>query len=651
MASRSDVLRTRIDLDDREANRAAERHASKVGQAAGKINKSTGSMRGGFDSLKTSMLKIGVGIAAITAAGVAIDKLAERADQVSNLDRGFNTLSQRIGTTADIFLPKLRIATHGLVDDMELMKQANNAVILGVAKSDEEFAALTETALKLGRAVGLGPTAAIKSLVTGIGRQSRMMLDNLGIIVKVEEANEVYARSLGKTVSELTDFEKKQAFFNETMRAAEMAAKDLEVATGNLSESIRIQKVRIINWTNAVLDWINKIPAALDEWDLKQAFKRGFAEMSTEELMILAAGNPLKVSQQYADAMLKYRREMAKIPPPNFTPSPSEQLQYEEAMNAIDARLKESKSRLDDARDAHAKFKASMADGSALAGFVAKVHEANKALAIMEEQFARLTSPVASTFAAPGMPTEAPTQEPAPLASLGLPELNAADYAQVLGAYEQAMGELSELKINAAQYDSEQLLAMQYAQLDAETNAQLLQWSTLYQTGIISYEEYQEALTAIEQAGVGARLKIAQMEAQRKRQIATEHLRSMSQIITALFGDSKAAVIASIIMETAANIVQAFPNAFQMAAAAALGASQLSLVENTTLRGTGGSIGAGAGGGAGARAASPAAAAPPSRNVEVTVFIEGHGFIQDPTELARQMADEIGNQMNRGGAS
>ena len=60
-----------------------------------------------------------------------------------------------------------------------------------------------------------------------------MILDNLGIIIKQEAAQEAYAKQLGKTVDEMTDAEKSQSIFNAVM---ESGTKDLELA-GELSLS------------------------------------------------------------------------------------------------------------------------------------------------------------------------------------------------------------------------------------------------------------------------------------------------------------------------------------------------------------------------------------------------------------------------------
>ena len=57
--------------------------------------------------------------------------------------------------------------------------------ILGVSKNSDEMAEMFDIAQRLGRALGRDTASSVESLVTGIGRQSRLMLDNIGIIVKV----------------------------------------------------------------------------------------------------------------------------------------------------------------------------------------------------------------------------------------------------------------------------------------------------------------------------------------------------------------------------------------------------------------------------------------------------------------------------------
>jgi hypothetical protein len=94
------------------------------------------------------------------------------------------------------------------------MLAANRAMVLGVADNTEEFTELMEIARDRARAMGLTIEQAFNDIVTGIGRGSPLILDNLGLVIDQVAANEDYASSLGKTADALTEEEKKQALLN-----------------------------------------------------------------------------------------------------------------------------------------------------------------------------------------------------------------------------------------------------------------------------------------------------------------------------------------------------------------------------------------------------------------------------------------------------
>ena len=124
-------------------------------------------------------------------------------------------------------LHKLRQAVNGTVSDMELMTQANKALQLGVADNIDDIAELFDIAQRMGKAFGRDVTESVDDLTTGIGRQSMMILDNLGIIVRAETAYQKYKDAMGITNRTLDDQEKKLAFNQEAMRQAREAVKML----------------------------------------------------------------------------------------------------------------------------------------------------------------------------------------------------------------------------------------------------------------------------------------------------------------------------------------------------------------------------------------------------------------------------------------
>ena len=156
---------------------------------------------------------------AMSMGGRQLVEFGKKAANIESMERAFNNLQG--GTTgATVAIEKLRGATSNAMSDFDLFQQANNAMVLGITENSNEMANMFKMAQRLGRALGVDTKRSVESLVTGIGRQSRLMLDNIGIVVKADEAYEEYAEKLGKSADKLTDVEKKQAFLNATLDAA-----------------------------------------------------------------------------------------------------------------------------------------------------------------------------------------------------------------------------------------------------------------------------------------------------------------------------------------------------------------------------------------------------------------------------------------------
>jgi hypothetical protein len=185
--------------------------------------KSTRILGGTFATIRSKLLLFNFAM----ALGVRqLGKFAVQASKVESMSNAFNTLSGA-GEDSREALQRLEQATNGTMSQFDLFQQANNAMVLGVSRNSEEMAEMFDIAQRLGRALGRDTASSVESLVTGIGRQSRLMLDNIGIIVKSDEAYESYAKTLGVNVEQLTDAEKKQAFLNATMESARAKVKTL----------------------------------------------------------------------------------------------------------------------------------------------------------------------------------------------------------------------------------------------------------------------------------------------------------------------------------------------------------------------------------------------------------------------------------------
>lgn len=194
----------------------------------GNVNVGFGTFINNFKNLGVAGGAIATVVSAVTAIqrlDKAINDLAAQANKVEGLTAGFNTLQRTIGQDPTKSVEKLRAATRGLVSDVDLYQRANQAVLLGVPT--ETFNQAAAAAVKLGRAMGIDASFGLESLSLGLGRQSRLYLDNLGIIVSAEEAYKNFGLSVGKSANDLTDAEKKAAFFAEALKKIKERAEEL----------------------------------------------------------------------------------------------------------------------------------------------------------------------------------------------------------------------------------------------------------------------------------------------------------------------------------------------------------------------------------------------------------------------------------------
>jgi hypothetical protein len=189
-------------------------------KGAGKAASDSKKVQKGLQGVAKDAAKIGAAFYAAKGGINATQNFVSSALKVENLAPAFNKLGAEIGFTSNS-MQKLKDATNDTMSEVELMKVANQAMTLGIVDSDVAMADLFDTAQRLGKSLGVDTVSALDSLVTGMGRQSILMLDNLGIIVDVTKANEDYAEQMGIVDRALTEAEKKQAFNNAALEAAQ----------------------------------------------------------------------------------------------------------------------------------------------------------------------------------------------------------------------------------------------------------------------------------------------------------------------------------------------------------------------------------------------------------------------------------------------
>jgi hypothetical protein len=167
--------------------------------------------------------------------------------QASQVRQAFESMADGAGMAADRMIADLRRASANTVAEMELMSSANRALLFEIPA--EQLDELMGIARASATATGASVQQMFDDIVTGIGRASPMILDNLGLTLRIGEANEAYAESLGKASTDLTSAEKKQAILNATLEAGEDLMNRVGDAATELTDLERMQQFESA-WTD-----------------------------------------------------------------------------------------------------------------------------------------------------------------------------------------------------------------------------------------------------------------------------------------------------------------------------------------------------------------------------------------------------------------
>jgi hypothetical protein len=151
----------------------------------------------------------------IFAIGAAFRFLKGQAD-LANLEASQIQFAQNTGVALSSMTARLREASGGMLG----FKEAGQATAIGLAQgfSGSQMEKLTEGARKASIALGRDFEDSFDRLVRGASKAEPELLDELGIVLRLETATKNYAAAIGKQVTALTAAERSQAVLIETQK-------------------------------------------------------------------------------------------------------------------------------------------------------------------------------------------------------------------------------------------------------------------------------------------------------------------------------------------------------------------------------------------------------------------------------------------------
>jgi len=195
---------------------------------------------------------LGVVAGAAGTAGAALLSLAKDAAPLEQIRAAFEGIAETSGESADKMLRALEEGSAGMIAQRDLMLSYNKAAQLVSPTFANQLPGALGALGKVAAATGQDMGFLLDSLVTGVGRLSPMILDNLAIQVDLTAAYEAWAAQNGVAVDEMTKAQQQAALMAQVMeKLAENTASMPDVA-GSATAGIAGLQATMQNWKDEV---------------------------------------------------------------------------------------------------------------------------------------------------------------------------------------------------------------------------------------------------------------------------------------------------------------------------------------------------------------------------------------------------------------
>ena len=219
-----------------------QKNASRGFKRAAKHSRGLSGEVKGMNAKFTKFASVAKGAIAALAVGKLAQismEFAKLGAEVSATSDAFNGLAAASGQAGDELLGGLKEGSLGAISNFEGMRQANKGLLLGLPLTEARMKELGQVSVALGQAMGRTADEGLSDMITGFGRGSAAILDNLGIMIDADGVYEIWADTLGKSADELTDLEKKHAVFQTGLAAALIKVDEMGGVQANTNTQIQ----------------------------------------------------------------------------------------------------------------------------------------------------------------------------------------------------------------------------------------------------------------------------------------------------------------------------------------------------------------------------------------------------------------------------
>jgi hypothetical protein len=212
-----------------------DRNTKGAANASSNATKNFAKMAQGSNGLVAAYATLAANVFAVSAAFNFLKSAADfRVIQDAQV-----AFSSATGQGMQSLTRDLQNAAKGLLSFQDAAQAASIGVASGLGR--DQIEALAKGAASASQILGRDVTDSFNRLVRGVTKAEPELLDELGITLRLADATEAYAATLGKRANELTQFERKQAVFNDVQ--GQLEEKFNRVADASEIEANAIDKL------------------------------------------------------------------------------------------------------------------------------------------------------------------------------------------------------------------------------------------------------------------------------------------------------------------------------------------------------------------------------------------------------------------------
>lgn len=187
-----------------------------------------------------------------------IGMMGQEAAQRRDLAESFDLLAERAGLSGDEIVKAMQKASKGTVDANTIMATSNMVLGSRFKTSSEDMAKMMEFARLKSKQFGMSVTAAFQRMTYGAVKSEVEFLDELGIMIKLNDAVKMYADSLGISANALTANQRSQAIWNALLLQADEQLKEFPDGVDKATDVYERYRIKWLEITQAMEDFIDK---------------------------------------------------------------------------------------------------------------------------------------------------------------------------------------------------------------------------------------------------------------------------------------------------------------------------------------------------------------------------------------------------------